>query len=123
MSSRRDAAAQRAKPRGDSRLTLRHNRHYRLAALLARSRLLLHFHRTLALLGRFLSQAAAGDAPREAVKAWVAIYKECQTFAFLPYQLLFSVTLILFPMLARAQAEVTVTVDNGMQATLSPWTP
>lgn len=61
------------------------------------------------LLGRFLSEGAisagiAGDAQREAVKHWLAIYKECQTFAFLPYQLLFSVTLVLFPMLARAQA-------------------
>ncbi len=64
----------------------------------------------IALLGRFLSQgsavaALAGDTQRDAVKSWVAIYKECQTFAFLPYQLLFSVTLILFPMLARARAE------------------
>jgi stage V sporulation protein B len=63
----------------------------------------------IALLGRFLSQSAAAgldaEAQRNAVKAWVAIYKECQTFAFLPYQLLFSVTLILFPMLARACAE------------------
>ncbi len=66
----------------------------------------------IALLGRFLSQSSAlglngleGEAQRNAVKAWVAIYKECQTFAFLPYQLLFSVTLILFPMLARARAE------------------
>jgi stage V sporulation protein B len=39
------------------------------------------------------------------VKQWLAIYKECQTFAFLPYQLLFSVTLVLFPMLARAKAD------------------
>jgi stage V sporulation protein B len=64
----------------------------------------------IALLGRFLSEAAAGqglagEAQRAAVKQWVAIYKECQTFAFLPYQLLFSVTLVLFPMLARAKAE------------------
>ena len=62
----------------------------------------------IALLGRFLSQSAEAldtAAPRDAVKTWVAIYKECQTFAFLPYQLLFSVTLILFPMLARARAE------------------
>jgi stage V sporulation protein B len=61
------------------------------------------------LLGRFLSEGAAsvglaGDAQRDAVKQWLATYKECQTFAFLPYQLLFSVTLILFPMVARAQA-------------------
>jgi stage V sporulation protein B len=61
------------------------------------------------LLGRFLSEGAASagmavDAQRRAVEQWLAIYKECQTFAFLPYQLLFSVTLILFPMLARAKA-------------------
>jgi stage V sporulation protein B len=62
----------------------------------------------IALLGRFLSQSVAGldaAAQRDAVKEWIAVYKECQTFAFLPYQLLFSVTLILFPMLARARAE------------------
>lgn len=64
----------------------------------------------IALLGRFLSNAAGaagltGDAQREAVKQWLAIYKECQTFAFLPYQLLFSITLVLFPMVARAHAE------------------
>ena len=63
----------------------------------------------IALLGRFLSESAAttvgAAGAREAVKSWVAIYKECQTFAFLPYQLLFSVTLVLFPMLARAKAE------------------
>lgn len=80
-----------------------------------------------ALLGRFLSESAAATttaltdvsaisslssvsaaAPvtaREAVKAWMAVYRECQTFAFLPYQLLFSITLVLFPMLARARAE------------------
>jgi stage V sporulation protein B len=63
----------------------------------------------IALLGRFLGDGAAaagltGDAQRATVTSWVAIYKECQTFAFLPYQLLFSVTLVLFPMVARAQA-------------------
>jgi stage V sporulation protein B len=77
----------------------------------------------LALLGRFLSEGAAGsqgaaETHREAVKQWLAIYKECQTFAFLPYQLLFSVTLILFPMVARAHAEsdrsaVRVYVQRG----------
>jgi stage V sporulation protein B len=63
----------------------------------------------IGLLGRFLSQTADVSQPaavaREIVKSWVAIYKECQTFAFLPYQLLFSITLVLFPMLARAHAE------------------
>jgi stage V sporulation protein B len=62
------------------------------------------------LLGRFLSEGAAsmgmgGEAQRKAVEQWLAVYKECQTFAFLPYQLLFSITLILFPLLARANAE------------------
>ncbi|MCL2447938.1 MAG: lipopolysaccharide biosynthesis protein, partial [Polyangiaceae bacterium] len=47
----------------------------------------------------------AAGASGDAVKGWLAIYRECQTFAFLPYQLLFSVTLVLFPMLARAKAE------------------
>ncbi|MGA2448660.1 MAG: lipopolysaccharide biosynthesis protein [Polyangiaceae bacterium] len=64
----------------------------------------------LALLGRFLSERTAESAltaggARDAVKVWIAIYKECQTYAFLPYQLLFSVTLVLFPMLARATAD------------------
>ncbi|MDP9149873.1 MAG: lipopolysaccharide biosynthesis protein, partial [Myxococcota bacterium] len=64
----------------------------------------------IALLGRFLSERAlsAGlpaDAQRDVVKQWLAIYKECQTFAFLPYQLLFSITLVLFPMVARARAD------------------
>jgi stage V sporulation protein B len=64
----------------------------------------------IALLGRFLSERAlhaglAVDAQRDLVKDWLAVYKECQTFAFLPYQLLFSITLVLFPMLARARAD------------------
>ncbi|HXN32863.1 MAG TPA: oligosaccharide flippase family protein [Polyangiaceae bacterium] len=64
----------------------------------------------IALLGRFLSERAltlgmTDGADRATVKEWLAIYKECQTFAFLPYQLLFSVTLVLFPMLVRARAE------------------
>jgi stage V sporulation protein B len=63
----------------------------------------------IGLLGRFLSEGAAtvgldAEPQRALVKQWVGIYRECQTFAFLPYQLLFSVTLILFPMLARAKA-------------------
>jgi stage V sporulation protein B len=51
------------------------------------------------------ASAATAIAMRDAVKGWIAIYRECQTFAFLPYQLLFSITLVLFPMLARAQAD------------------
>ncbi len=54
------------------------------------------------LLGRFLH----GSAPSaRAADEWVAAYRACQLFAFLPYQLLLSLTQILFPMLARAKAE------------------
>ena len=61
----------------------------------------------LFLLGRCLSLRAADlsliDASKRADE-WVGTYKACQLFAFLPYQLLFSVTQVLFPMLARARA-------------------
>jgi stage V sporulation protein B len=64
----------------------------------------------LAFLGRFLGEGAMaqgliGDMARDAAKEWAGVYKACQTFAFLPYQLLFSITQVLFPMLARAKAE------------------
>jgi stage V sporulation protein B len=64
----------------------------------------------IALLGRFLGTSASATgleeaAARDAVVKSLAIYKECQTFAFLPYQLLFAITLVLFPMVARARAE------------------
>jgi len=57
----------------------------------------------ITLLGHFLSTGAAGDL--KAADEWVAVYRACQLFAFLPYQLLLSITQILFPMLARAKAE------------------
>lgn len=76
------------------------------------------------LLGRYLSLAAPtavasfGDAAltktalahTQSANEWVAVYRACQLFAFLPYQMLFSVTQVLFPMLARAKAE-----DGGAQ--------
>lgn len=48
---------------------------------------------------------AASAAASNAANEWVAVYRACQLFAFLPYQMLFSVTQVLFPMLARAKAE------------------
>jgi stage V sporulation protein B len=68
------------------------------------------------LLGRYASlgaQAAEGAIgpggallePGKAANEWVAVYRGCQLFAFLPYQLLFSVTQVLFPMLAKAKQE------------------
>jgi stage V sporulation protein B len=64
----------------------------------------------LALLGRFLSAAATDtglveEAARKAADEWVGVYRACQLFAFLPYQLLLSITQVLFPMLAKARAE------------------
>lgn len=63
----------------------------------------------ITLLGRFLSIRAAEsglrDDPLAAADEWVGVYRACQLFAFLPYQLLFSITQVLFPMLARAKAE------------------
>ncbi len=61
----------------------------------------------LFLLGRCLSLRATDLSIVDAAKRadeWVGTYKACQLFAFLPYQLLFSVTQVLFPMLARAHA-------------------
>lgn len=60
------------------------------------------------LLGRYLSLGAMGagvDDPAKAANEWVGAYRAAQLFAFLPYQMLFSVTQVLFPMLARARAE------------------
>jgi stage V sporulation protein B len=70
----------------------------------------------LTLVGRFLSVrahlecgpvahdvlAACMEAADKSANEWVAVYRACQLFAFLPYQLLFSVTQVLFPMLAKA---------------------
>ena len=64
----------------------------------------------ITLLGRFLADAApaaglAGAAAEKASDEWVGVYRACQLFAFLPYQLLLSLTQILFPMLAQAKGE------------------
>ncbi len=66
----------------------------------------------ISVLGHYLSTGAdaahALDATVDAKKVsdeWVGVYRGCQLFAFLPYQLLFSVTQVLFPMLAKAKKE------------------
>ncbi len=64
----------------------------------------------IVLLGRYLVDGAEniglrGAAASDAANAWVAVYRACQLFAFLPYQLLLSLTQVLFPMLAHAHAE------------------
>ena len=69
-----------------------------------------HLHARPLSLARRDAHAATDDARRtssstrrRAANEWVAVYRACQLFAFLPYQLLFSVTQVLFPMLARAK--------------------
>lgn len=60
------------------------------------------------MLGRYLSLGAVAsgvDDPAVRANEWVTVYRACQLFAFLPYQLLFAVTQVLFPMLAKAKAE------------------
>lgn len=64
----------------------------------------------ITLLRYFASERAAADglvgtAAELAADRTVGIYRACQLFAFLPYQLLLSVTFILFPLLAKAHAE------------------
>lgn len=58
------------------------------------------------LLSRFAGQAAEREGhSAEAADALIAVYRGVQLFSFLPYQLLMSVSFVLFPMLARARAE------------------
>jgi stage V sporulation protein B len=60
------------------------------------------------MLGRYLSLGAIANVALEPAKRaneWVTAYRASQLFAFLPYQLLFAVTQVLFPMLAKAKAE------------------
>jgi stage V sporulation protein B len=60
----------------------------------------------LSLLSRYAGAAAAGaGAPEGAASSLLGVYRNAQLFAFLPYQMLMSVSFVLFPMLARARAE------------------
>lgn len=79
----------------------------------------------LTLVGRFLSDGAlaTGADPVSAridADEWVGVYRACQLFAFLPYQLVLSVAQVLFPMVARAHADgdraaVASAVVRGMR--------
>jgi stage V sporulation protein B len=55
--------------------------------------------------GLLLRRFAGAALSRQAADALAGVYSGAQQFSFLPYQLLISITFILFPMLARAQAE------------------
>jgi stage V sporulation protein B len=73
------------------------------------------------LLRRFLGEAALGQGlGPEAADPLVGAYRAAQMFCFLPYQLLMSVTFILFPLLAEAKArgtddEVKRLVSGGLR--------
>lgn len=47
----------------------------------------------------------AGDITHQVADRIVGVYRACQLFAFLPFQLLITLTFIMFPMLAKAKAE------------------
>ncbi|MFO0591568.1 MAG: lipopolysaccharide biosynthesis protein [Polyangiaceae bacterium] len=49
--------------------------------------------------------AAEQHAPQEIADGLLGVYQGVQIYAFLPFQLLMSITFILFPMLARAHAD------------------
>lgn len=58
------------------------------------------------LLSRFVgAKTEALGLAAEAADSLVGVYRGVQLFSFLPYQMLMSVTFVLFPMLARAHAE------------------
>lgn len=78
----------------------------------------------LTLLRRFAGDAArAVDLPSAAADPFVGAYRATQLYAFLPYQLLVSITFILFPLLAEAErardrARIAAYVSSGVRIAL-----
>lgn len=82
----------------------------------------------VSLLGYLATRSAeasglAGAAAAAAADRSAGIYKACQLFSFLPYQLLVSIHFILFPMLTRAAADrdqeaIAAYVRGGMRLAL-----
>ncbi len=76
------------------------------------------------LLRRFAAEAAvAAQLAPEAADKYVGAYRATQLYCFLPFQLLSSVTFVLFPLLASAQAggkrdEVAALVARGLRIAL-----
>ncbi len=52
-----------------------------------------------------LASGLSGELAQAASDKIVGVYRACQLFAFLPFQLLIALTFIMFPMLAKAKAE------------------
>ncbi len=82
----------------------------------------------VSLLGYLATRSAeatglAGAAAAAAADRSAGIYKACQLFSFLPYQLLVSINFILFPMLTKAAADhddqaIAAYVRGGMRMAL-----
>lgn len=94
---------------------------YLVPLLLGQVLLNLLFQADALLLRRFASDAAASSGMAvTAADSLVGAYRAAQLFCFLPYQMLMSVTFVLFPMLAHAQAAsdkeaVRRYVQNGVR--------
>jgi stage V sporulation protein B len=88
---------------GPAGLTSREHLAFMAPLLVGQTLLNLLLQADVSLLGAFASGAAmrAGLGP-EAADPMVGAYRMTQLFSFLPYQLLISVTFILFPLLAQA---------------------
>jgi stage V sporulation protein B len=90
---------------GPAGLALTAKAHLLFVAPLFAGQVLLNllFQADLTLLRTFAAQAAArGGLPLEAADPLVGAYRATQLFSFLPYQLLVSITFVLFPLLASA---------------------
>jgi stage V sporulation protein B len=76
------------------------------------------------LLSRFVgAEAQSSPEARSLADSLIGAYRGAQLFAFLPYQLLMSISFVLFPMLARARAagedgEVARLVRGGVRLSL-----
>jgi len=70
-----------------------------------------------------LEGAAAGSAAVDLANQYVAYYRAAQTFAFVPYQLIISMTFIVFPMISKAtslgdEAAAKSTIQHAMRLSL-----
>ncbi len=106
---------------GGTEPTYRRQLGYLVPLFLGQILLNLLFQADALLLRRFASDAAAANGlDGTAADSLVGAYRAAQLFCFLPYQMLMSVTFVLFPMLAHAQASsdkdaVRRYVENGVR--------
>ncbi|HNS99494.1 MAG TPA: oligosaccharide flippase family protein [Polyangiaceae bacterium] len=113
---------------GDAGPTVRQHLQFILPVALGQVFLQLLMQSDISVLGHFASKLAlshglTGDLARQAADETVGVYRACQLFAFLPFQLLITLTFIMFPMLAKAKAQndpqaVAAYVRTGMRLAL-----